>query len=374
MEPAWHLVKTLREGNKMAVKPASSEHYAVLDGLRGFAALAVVVYHLGHWLNIPHLASNSHLAVEFFFCLSGYVLAKAYGGHRKQGLGMAGFIRVRLIRLMPLMVIGTVVSALYAGFRLDVTHELHLAPSLALAGLLGMLNLPYLGAPAPIGGPQVCPLNGPQYTLFLELFINFLWFPIRTRSPLGMAALIAAVCFGLVVIYGSGGDTAATFWHGFPRVGVSFFAGIALFELQRRYQIAQKIRPLFWPLFLVMIALFLAPHAFGKPVELAWIVLLSPLLVLTGLTVNVTGAMRRVCLEAGALSYPIYVLQYPIFCWINGIFQTVLHHRNPAIEAPLIFVSICALSAAATFWLDSPIRQALSGLRRRPSMPAGAQA
>jgi len=172
---------------------AKSDHYAVLDGLRGFAAMAVVIFHLGHWLHIPGLASNSSMAVEFFFCLSGYVLALAYGGHRRQRLGMAGFIRVRLIRLMPLMVIGTIISAPYAGFRLFITHDHHQLPSLALASLLGLLNLPYLGAPNSIGGPQVFPLNGPQYTLFLELFANFFWYPIRTRHPLTIAICVAVV-------------------------------------------------------------------------------------------------------------------------------------------------------------------------------------
>ena len=146
-------------------------------------------------------------------------------------------------------------------------------------------------------------------------------------------------------------------------MGASFFAGIALFELQRRYQVAQKIQILFWPLLAAMIVLFFYPRPVGLPIELAWIGVISPLLVLTGLTVKVAGATRQICLTAGILSYPIYVLQYPIFCWINGIFQTILHSRSPAIEVPLIFVSICALSAAAAFWLDNPIRGALTGFR-----------
>jgi peptidoglycan/LPS O-acetylase OafA/YrhL len=343
----------------MEAKFASSDHYAVLDGLRGFAAIAVVMFHLGHWLNIPGLATNSFLAVEFFFCLSGYVLAKAYG-HGKHGLGALGFIRVRLIRLMPLVAAATIVSACYAGCRLAVTHDLHLLPSLGLAAVLGLLNLPYLGAPSPIGGPQVFPLKGPQYTLFLELAANFAWFPIRIHRPLATAAVIAASCWLLIVIFGAGGgDTTANFWRGFPRVGASFFAGVALFELQRRYQIAVKIRGLFWPLIILMVALFFYPKTLGNPVQLAWIGLVSPLLVLSGLAISTAGATRRLCLAAGALSYPIYVLQYPIFCWVNGGLRMVLHHRNPVLGAPLILIAICVLSAAAAIWFDNPVRQAL---------------
>ena len=39
------------------------DHYATLDGLRGFAALSVVLFHLGHWMHTPALAANSHLAI-----------------------------------------------------------------------------------------------------------------------------------------------------------------------------------------------------------------------------------------------------------------------------------------------------------------------
>jgi peptidoglycan/LPS O-acetylase OafA/YrhL len=352
----------------MVAKSSNSDHYAVLDGLRGFAAIAVVIFHLGHWLNVRGLASNSSLAVEFFFCLSGYVLAKAYGGHRNHALGVSGFMRVRLIRLMPLVVTATIVSASYAALRLALMHDIHLLPNLGVATVLGVLNLPYLDAPAPIGGPQVFPLNGPQYTLFLELVVNFLWFPIRILRPLSIAAVIAASCWLLIFIFGYGGDTTASFWLGFPRVGASFFAGIALFEVEHRYQIAKKIRPLFWPLLALMIVLFFYPRHFGKPVELVWIIMVSPILVLSGLAVKVTGTMQNLCLATGALSYPIYVLQYPLFCWVNGVFQMVVHHRSPAIEAPLVLISICAFSTAATFWLDKPVRQALSGRQSPPTV------
>ena len=78
-------------------------HYAALDGLRGVAAFSVLLYHLGHWLNKPFLASNAGLAVDFFFCLSGYVLSVAYRARLDSGMPATTFMRVRLIRLMPMV-------------------------------------------------------------------------------------------------------------------------------------------------------------------------------------------------------------------------------------------------------------------------------
>src|SRR5215471_3201251 len=96
------------------------EHYATLDGLRGFAALSVVLFHFGHWMHKPALAANSHLAVDFFFCLSGFVLPLAYEERFRTTLTPLQFLRIRLIRLMPLIMLATLVSALYVLFRSHV--------------------------------------------------------------------------------------------------------------------------------------------------------------------------------------------------------------------------------------------------------------
>jgi Acyltransferase family len=110
------------------------EHYTALDGLRGFAAISVVLFHIGHWLDAPLLAANSGLAVDFFFCLSGFVLALAYDRRFRAGLSNFQFIRIRLIRLMPLTILGNnyqralrIVSRLYIqkpdfGRRIGLGH------------------------------------------------------------------------------------------------------------------------------------------------------------------------------------------------------------------------------------------------------------
>jgi hypothetical protein len=54
--------------------------FAALDGMRGLAAIFVLLFHLGQWQYRPTLAANAGLAVDFFFTLSGYVLALAYAG------------------------------------------------------------------------------------------------------------------------------------------------------------------------------------------------------------------------------------------------------------------------------------------------------
>ena len=73
-------------------------HYDILDGLRGVAALLVIVYHVFEcfdWSPVPH----GYLAVDFFFVLSGFVIGYAYDDRWQQGLTAVGFFKRRLIRL-----------------------------------------------------------------------------------------------------------------------------------------------------------------------------------------------------------------------------------------------------------------------------------
>lgn len=67
----------------------TKQHFQVLDGLRGVAALGVVVFHFMEWV-FPDFSRNfighGFLAVDFFFCLSGFVIGYAYD-HRIEKLG-----------------------------------------------------------------------------------------------------------------------------------------------------------------------------------------------------------------------------------------------------------------------------------------------
>jgi hypothetical protein len=116
-----------------------------------------------------------------------------------------------------MIVLGTIVSAAYVSFRAHIKHEDITAAALWTGFVFGILNVPFFGAPKSLGGPQLFPLNGPQYTLFLELVANAAWSLSRRLNELTVAIAIALACF-LFLPFGMGGDTAETFWSGFPRV------------------------------------------------------------------------------------------------------------------------------------------------------------
>jgi peptidoglycan/LPS O-acetylase OafA/YrhL len=83
---------------------AKMERFVVLDSWRGVAACLVALFHLdvySHLYGVPFLR-NSWLFVDFFFVLSGFVIAANYQQRLLDGFGIGRFLFLRLGRLYPL--------------------------------------------------------------------------------------------------------------------------------------------------------------------------------------------------------------------------------------------------------------------------------
>jgi len=81
-----------------------SRRFVVLDSWRGVAACLVALFHLdaySHFYDLPFLR-NSWLFVDFFFVLSGFVIAANYEQRLREGFGVGRFLLLRLGRLYPL--------------------------------------------------------------------------------------------------------------------------------------------------------------------------------------------------------------------------------------------------------------------------------
>src|SRR6476619_2224035 len=92
----------------------TKQHFEILDGLRGIAALAVVIFHFMEWVYSDYsknFIGHGFLAVDFFFCLSGFVIGYAYDD-RLVKIGVKEFFKSRLIRLHPLVILGSLLGLL----------------------------------------------------------------------------------------------------------------------------------------------------------------------------------------------------------------------------------------------------------------------
>jgi len=142
---------------------------------------------------------------------------------------------------------------------------------------------------------------------------------------------------------------------------LTIFAGVLIFHFDRTHLRKMELQRAFW-FFAILLALsFYYPARLPPAVHIAFIVLVSPLVVLTGSRVRLSGKWQSIATLSGALSYPVYVLHYPIFCWINGFYQFATKQpQNIYFEGVPLLAGILIGSYFLLKVFDEPIRYALS--------------
>ena len=191
------------------------QHYILLDGLRGAAALMVLWYHVFEGFafaggTMIETFNHGHLGVDFFFMLSGFVISYAYDDRWKttrlqdhkttsqcqksesasksasksvsesvSKVNVWSFFKRRLIRLQPMVVMGAVIGLItyliQGGVRWDGTAmSFHW---IMMAFFLAIFLIPvHPGAPYDVrGNGEMYPLNGPSWSLFFEYIGNILY-------------------------------------------------------------------------------------------------------------------------------------------------------------------------------------------------------
>lgn len=277
----------------------------LLDGMRGLAALAVVAFHMP--LVSKPLFAQAWLAVDFFFLLSGFVMARAYGS-RFAAIGLRQFMRLRLRRLYPAILAGLLISA-----------ALHLAlwPPNNLLWLEVLLAAVFF----PFPFSNIFPLNGVQWSLMFELLANAVHAKIpaeAARSVPLMLMVVGAACLLFATFTGvriNGGNTLDTLWIGFARVLFSFFAGVTIFGAYQRGALARvPSLPQWLVLALFAFVLALPTVAVEPPRDPLTIILVWPLLFVLALRApEPTGRFATACRHLGWISYPVYATHLPIF-------------------------------------------------------------
>jgi peptidoglycan/LPS O-acetylase OafA/YrhL len=276
-----------------------------LDALRGMAAVVVVGLHLG----LP--IDGAHLAVDFFFVLSGYVMARTYEDRLRSGAtGRWQFLRARYRRLWGWMALGTSVGL---GVTLAVDG---FSASLPAAFGLMLLMLPAVVLPAT---PYL--FNPPLWSVFYELLANAAHALVLSRLgrvPLGLLALACAI-----------GLAETTAQAGFPeaglsanhllvlwRVGLAYVLGILLWRLmgdRSLLRVPFSVALATLPLYVLLV--WIRPWDMAP---LAFILILAPLMMAGGIGARLeAGWARDLAGMAGAWSFPVYALHYPLMALLQ---------------------------------------------------------
>lgn len=174
------------------------EHYHCLDSLRFVCALAVAVFHAG-WVSHARLApitQNLWVLVDFFFVLSGFVIANAYVDRMHGGRSVTVFAVRRFFRLYPLHVatLAGVGLLQYVGWKRGATAY----PFGSNFGFLLFLNLTLSQA---VGFSDRSILNVPSWSISTEwyAYLTFALVCLLARRSGFRFALLGLIAFGGLV-------------------------------------------------------------------------------------------------------------------------------------------------------------------------------
>jgi peptidoglycan/LPS O-acetylase OafA/YrhL len=293
---------------------SSKKHFEVMDGLRGIAAMAVVLLH-SFTSGGPLI--NSRLAVDLFFLLSGFVIAYSYDDILRQGMRISDFLIRRAIRLYPMVFVGAL-----GGILIALVHnktnpgDAYPLQSIATSGGLSLLVMPYLGH---FMGPNAFSFNTPLWSLFFELIANLIYVLSARRLSAPVLIVIVAVSLIAIALGGPlGGDTKANILLGLPRVGAGFFGGVLLFKLWSAKRLP-NINGHFIFLSVGILAMF------GIPIEIGGWLFLPAYAFFLVVVICAIGAQSskfdKYCALLGQISYPLYLthwLTHYVFTWIGN--------------------------------------------------------
>ena len=366
-------------------------HYALLDGLRGVAALLVVIYHIfegfafaettnGEGSGLISTLNHGHIAVDFFFILSGFVISYAYDD-RWQKMTLGGFFKRRLIRLHPMLVMGAVIGTItfLIGGREQWDGTVTSIGGVTLALLLTALMIPALpGSMHEVrGNGEMFPLNGPQWSLFFEYIGNIIYALIirrlSTRLLAMLVALLAALHTWIFVWDLSGYDSVGigwtidtiNFWGGLVRMLFPFTVGMLL---ARTFK-PRKIKYAFWICSAILLATFAVPYiasegalSMNSLYEVVCIAFVFPIIVWLGACGSTEGSTGRISGLLGDLSYPLYIVHYPVmYLFYAWLIDKHFYSFEDTLLMPAIVVTVSiALAYACLKLYDEPVRKWLA--------------
>lgn len=377
---ASHLTQsTTARVTRTATGSQMVSRYIVLDLMRGLAAIVVLLFHIGYMLASysPGL-HKGYLAVDFFFILSGFVIAANYHVSVRPSITCFHFLSLRMSRLWPLFFLATLLGCVAVVTKLTRDSGFFDAHGVLSSLVVNSFMFPSLFQA--FGVDRLFLFNGASWSVFFELAINIVFFAVLRGLSLRSLSVLSVACAGLLILVAQsngsldGGWAAASFHVGTARVLFGFTAGMAAYLVSRklRFHLNRLVTAF-------LVACFcLAFFATGDwRVDCALVILGFPLLVLLASRCEVDGLWAGLGSHLGDISYSIYLLQTPAMLFTSGICQAVFG-RNISEFAPVsgVLFVIGMLGASHLSWhqIERPardyLRQRLSAWQAHPGAPS----
>lgn len=370
----------------------SKKHYRILDGLRGVAAVLVVMFHILETFtggdHSKQIINHGYMAVDFFFLLSGFVIGYAYDD-RWNKMTLGGFFKRRLIRLHPMIIIGMTIGAITF-----YPQACEFFPNIAGTPVWKMILIMLIGytlLPVPLsmdirGWTEMHPLNGPAWSLFFEYIANILYaLVIRkfSKTLLALFVFIAGAALVHLAVTSEHGDVIggwalepAQLRIGFTRLFYPFFMGLLLSRISKPGQIKNAF---VWSSLLLIVALAMPRIGSSEQVwmnglyDSLTIIFVFPVIVYIGASGDLHSPFAvKINQFLGDISYPLYIIHYPFvylyMAWVAKHKQYV--EPAPTIElvyaASVVLIVVIAIAYACVRFYDIPVRNWLTKKFMKP--------
>lgn len=352
-----------------------AHRFGELDGLRGIAALGVVVYHFGMactlaWpILLGPIYERGLFLVDLFFALSGFVLAHAFDQpHRRDQF--AKNVGARILRLYPLHLITLVATGgLWLAYG-DALAE-HNAFHSVNDGYHFALSLGLLQASGLEHGYS---FNTPSWSISTELLVNSAWFAsllLPRRIGLTAMALVTTACAVVLQRHGlvTGARLGGVINLSLLRTALGFLAGYWAYRCYQRmprradgslYADAVTI------MLLVCTACWFARWGIfdrhARTVMVLWSLVVFPSLLVALLHSRwIRRAMMcKPFMRLGGISFALYLTHVPVFYMLVLVIPKEALDANEGLGI-FVVTSLFVATVAANFF-ERPVRRWLDGL------------
>lgn len=356
--------------------------FEVLDIFRGLFSAMVVFFHMAYFAQTPLIQNNfvlnSDLFVDFFFVLSGFVIAYTYQA-LSDTVALGTFYKRRLQRLYPLhllmllVFVGMEFVKHHASMGIQVNQPNNDANNwTSFFSSLLLLNSVKL--------PNVHDVswNIPSWSISAE-FISYLLFGflVVLMNRMGLAraktlvyVLVSCVAFGGIVLFTGKYDINYSFDYGFLRGITGFFAGACCLNIfmavrDRGFRLSAGVFHVGEVVCMGLIGYVVwngfAFKSVGFVYELVFMLAILVFAfekgVLSGLLKR-SGFLKRM----GAYSYSIYMTHAFLLSVFNIVFIRVLHFSPKAYS--YLFVVNYALIYFVSAWTYKHIEMRFAGKKK----------
>ncbi len=300
-----------------------------LESMRGIAAVMVVLYHFQ--VPSPLVANrfihHCNVMVDFFFVLSGYVIALNYQHRLNTFSDLITFQKRRFWRLYPLhfatlllFVMQDIAKAMVIAFTnvqtatpaFEANYLYKLVNNLTLTHAIFLNKMTF---------------NTPSWSISTE-FYTYIIFALTIyliRRQRALVYLAIAITAGVIVrVYGDGlSDTAGL---GLFRCMCSFFSGAFVFKIIGNSKVQfNSVLPSITLLASLLATIYLA----HSPYEM-WIPLIFSLTIVTIVMLKPDALLQRMLslrplVYLGTISYSVYLIHSAVLINMARFFKKVLH-------------------------------------------------